>query len=429
MMRFIKQNLTTMDGVEIWPIISLAIFFLFFVGLSLYVWRMRKGHVEDMSRMPLTDDQDGPIKPRGAAALLLALISSPAFAQAEVAAEELIPGTHFGMSDDVWLIILLGGAVVWTAMILASMGIFRNLAEFTAKKNTLQISGVSSLLSIYVLSNSTFWGLVVANLFLMGYLVLMLRNVGILARDMRPKKEQAAEAVAETVEEREPSYWERIWALLNGHKEMKYEEDILLNHAYDGIHELDNRLPPWWLYGFYVSIFFGVLYLFNYHIFGYKPLSAEAYEISMQEAEEEVNAYLASMALNVDEHSVEYLLDDARITNGRSLFNKHCVACHAMDGGGGVGPNLTDAYWLHGGEIADVFKTVKYGVPAKGMRSWRTDLTPTEIQNVSTYILTLQGTTPLQPKDPQGDFAEPATPANAEGGAEVGAEGNPTAQL
>jgi cytochrome c oxidase cbb3-type subunit 3 len=154
-------------------------------------------------------------------------------------------------------------------------------------------------------------------------------------------------------------------------------------------------------------------------------LSAEAYEISMQEAEDEVNAYLASMALNVDEHSVEYLLDDARIANGRSLFNKHCVACHAMDGGGGVGPNLTDAYWLHGGEIADVFKTVKYGVPAKGMRSWRTDLTPTEIQNVSTFILTLQGTTPLQPKDPQGDFAEPATPANAEGTA----ESNPTAQL
>lgn len=428
MMRFIKQNLTEIDGVAIWPLISLSIFFLFFVGLGIHVWRMRKTHVDDMSNMPLTDDEDGPIQPRSrqkdrgkalkAVAMfffavgLTGLAPLQAVAQ-EAEAEVMVPGTHYGMSDDYWLMLLLGGAVLWTAMILATLGIFRNLAEHRARKSApLRLHGLGVLVAVYILSDSTFWGLIVANLFLMGYLVLILRIVGLLAQDLRPKRERKAKEATAEAKDSAPRWLERVWQVLNGHKSLAQEEDLMLNHAYDGIKELDNRLPPWWLYGFYVSIFFGVLYLFNFHIFGYQPLSAEAYEVSMIEAEAEVNAYLASMALNVDEHSVEYVLEDGRLNNGRTIFTKNCVACHAADGGGGVGPNLVDNYWLHGGSIADVFKSIKYGIPAKGMRSWKSDLTPTEIQNVSTFILSIQGTTPMQPKDPQGNEEAPAVPQN-----------------
>lgn len=446
MMRFIKQNLTEIDGVAIWPLISLLIFFMFFVGLGIHVWRMRKSHVDDMSQMPLTDDEDGPIEPRTkqqgkgnvahalamtvVATGLTALAPIQAWAQDAAEAEAPIPGTHYGMSDDYWLLLLLGGAVLWTAMILATMGIFRNLAEHRARKGAqLRAQGLGALLAIYVLSDSTFWGLIVANLFLMGYLVLMLRNVGLLAQDLRPKRQRKERRATAEATETAPGWLERVWQVLNGHKSLAQEEDLLLHHAYDGIKELDNRLPPWWLYGFYVSIFFGVVYLFNFHIFGYQPLSAEAYENSMVEAEAEVNAYLASMALNVDEHSVEYVLEDGRLSNGRSIFTKNCVACHAADGGGGVGPNLVDNYWLHGGSIADVFKSIKYGIPAKGMRSWKSDLTPTEIQNVSTFILSMQGTTPLQPKDPQGKVAAPAVPKGEAMPAKDAAETNGTASL
>jgi cytochrome c oxidase cbb3-type subunit 3 len=216
-----------------------------------------------------------------------------------------------------------------------------------------------------------------------------------------------------------PSIWAVIWQKLNAHESLEKETDMLLDHAYDGIQELDNRLPPWWLYGFYVSIFAGVIYLFNYHIFGYSPLMDQAYEIEMAEAQAATEAYLASLALNVDERTVEFVWDAGRLSQGAGLFDKHCKACHAADGGGGVGPNLTDNYWLHGGQISDLFSTIKYGVPAKGMKAWKADLTPTEIQNVATYILSLNGTTPAAPKDPQGNFEEPAQPIGAEANADA----------
>ena len=237
----------------------------------------------------------------------------------------------------------------------------------------------------------------------MGYLLLILRNIRIFSEELNPKKEKTKSA--EEVPAKETA-WSRLWKKLNAHVDIEEEADLLTDHAYDGIKELDNKLPPWWLYGFYLSMVFSVIYIFNYHVLGYTPLQAEEYENEMTMAQAEVEAYLISKALNVDESTVEYLPTEERLKAGKKIYDAVCVVCHSADGGGGVGPNLTDDYYLHGSDIGDIFKTVKYGVPAKGMRAWNTDYSPVEIQNVSTYIKSLQGTTPLSPKNPQGVKAE-----------------------
>lgn len=181
------------------------------------------------------------------------------------------------------------------------------------------------------------------------------------------------------------------------------EGDIMLDHDYDGIKELDNNLPPWWLYGFYISIIWAIGYFAYFEIFGIGKTSGEAYEAEMAQAEEAVNQYLATAADLVDENTVTMLTDDARIKNGEKIFVQNCVACHLADGGGSVGPNLTDEYWKHGGGIQNVFKTIKYGVPEKGMISWKDELGASKIQDVASYVMTLQGTTPANPKAPEGE--------------------------
>lgn len=184
------------------------------------------------------------------------------------------------------------------------------------------------------------------------------------------------------------------------------EEKVETDHEYDGIRELDNNLPPWWLAGFYLSILFAVVYVLRYHVFESAPLQEEAFRMEMAQAEAERAEYLKNAANLVDETSVTALTDEGRILSGQAIFNEKCAVCHAKDGGGGVGPNLTDYYWLHGNSIADVFSTIKYGVPAKGMISWKDQMSPAQIQEVASYILTLEGTEPANPKEPQGDFME-----------------------
>jgi cytochrome c oxidase cbb3-type subunit 3 len=185
------------------------------------------------------------------------------------------------------------------------------------------------------------------------------------------------------------------------------ETDVMLDHNYDGIRELDNILPPWWVGLFYATIVFGVIY-FGYYQFSDNALSsAEAYEVEMEEAEDAVKAYLAKQADQVDESNVTAVADESELALGESIFLNKCAVCHNADGGGGVGPNLTDQYWLHGGDIKDVFTTIKYGVPEKGMISWKSQLRAGDMQRVASYILTLQGTTPANPKAAEGDLYQP----------------------
>ncbi|MGN6542225.1 MAG: c-type cytochrome, partial [Ginsengibacter sp.] len=121
--------------------------------------------------------------------------------------------------------------------------------------------------------------------------------------------------------------------------------------------------------------------------------------------EEQIKAYMASSANKIDENTVT-VLEGADVEAGKKIFTTTCSPCHGADGGGVVGPNLTDNYWLHGGTIHDIFRTIKNGVPEKGMKSWKDDFTPKQIAQIASFITTLKGTKPANPKEPQGDLAE-----------------------
>lgn len=199
--------------------------------------------------------------------------------------------------------------------------------------------------------------------------------------------------------------------------DVEREGEIMLDHDYDGIKELDNNLPPWWKYGFYFTIIVGIIYLINYHVIKSSPLQGEEYKISVKQAEKEIAEYMKTSANNVDETTVK-MLEAPDVAAGKDLFLANCAACHGKAGEGSVGPNLTDDYWLHGGSIQDVFKTIKYGWPDKGMKSWKEDFSPMQIAQLSSFIKTLRGTNPANGKPAQGDLyteggAAPASDSTA----------------
>ena len=196
--------------------------------------------------------------------------------------------------------------------------------------------------------------------------------------------------------------------------EVEDEESVLLDHDYDGIKELDNNLPPWWKYGFYLTILVAVIYMINYHIAGTSPLQAEEYKIAMKKAEMEIAEFMKNSANNVDESTVKMLDNAADLAAGKEIFLATCSACHGKFGEGTVGPNLTDDYWLHSGSIKEIFKTIKYGYPDKGMKSWKEDYSPIQIAQVTSYIKTLRGTNPPKPKDKQGELYVEETTATSD---------------
>jgi len=192
------------------------------------------------------------------------------------------------------------------------------------------------------------------------------------------------------------------WEKFNSFKPIKEEANIDLGHNYDGIRELDNKLPGWWLYGFYACILFAGIYLYRYHVAHSAPLSKEELQISMDKAEIEKQEYLKKAGNSIDENTVKLLTDPADLAEGKKVFTTICAACHRPDGGGLIGPNLTDDYWLHGGSINEIFKTIKYGWPDKGMQSWKDNYSPKQIAQIASYIKSIHGTNPPNPKAPQG---------------------------
>jgi cytochrome c oxidase cbb3-type subunit 3 len=231
---------------------------------------------------------------------------------------------------------------------------------------------------------------------------------------MRANEEVAViESAAATEVVKEKSFnWKKVWDKLNRFKPLREEADIDMGHDYDGIRELDNRLPPWWLWGFYICIVFSGIYLWRFHVSHTGPSSIQEFQIAMQHAEEQRVIYLAKSKNNVDENTVVRLTDASDIEAGKKAFVTMCAACHLADGGGSVGPNLTDDYWLHGGSVKDIFKTITYGWPDKGMKSWKDDYSPLQIQQITSYVMSLHGTKPATPKEPQGDiYKESNSPA------------------
>lgn len=205
--------------------------------------------------------------------------------------------------------------------------------------------------------------------------------------------------------------WEWTWGKnlygkMVGNKPVEKEYEIILDHDYDGIKELDNDLPPWWVYMFYATIIFAVVYLARFHVFDDYTQKTE-YEQEVAEAKIAIEEYKKTAKNLIDANSVVMLTDAADLKAGESIFATTCVACHLSDGGGSIGPNLTDKYWILGGDIKSIYKTISEGGrDGKGMIAWKQSLKPVEMAQVSSFILTLQGTTPANPKDPEGELWE-----------------------
>ena len=181
------------------------------------------------------------------------------------------------------------------------------------------------------------------------------------------------------------------------------EHELLLQHDYDGIKELDNNLPPWWVYLFYMTIVFAAVYLVRFHLMGGDTQEMEL-KNEIAQAKIEVAAYLKTAPDMMDEKSVTLLTDPASLAEGKAVFTANCIPCHRPDAGGQIGPNLTDTQWILGGGIKNVFHTLMNGGrDGKGMISWKTTLKPIQMQKVASYLLSLQGSNPVNPKAPEGE--------------------------
>lgn len=220
------------------------------------------------------------------------------------------------------------------------------------------------------------------------------------------------------------------------------DDKLMIDHEYDGIRELDNDLPRWWVWLFYITIFWAALYLLYYHVFSIGYLSSDEYlrevdpnyvrvepvgtkvlgviseyhppvydpvrdQAALGQTKKKGAALMTVERRETDTVTYVAFADAENLDAGKQIFVARCVQCHGKFGEGNIGPNLTDDYWLHGAGISDIVKTVKYGVPAKGMISWRGELKPDEILKVASYVVTLHGTNPPNPKAPQGELVKP----------------------
>jgi cytochrome c oxidase cbb3-type subunit III len=210
------------------------------------------------------------------------------------------------------------------------------------------------------------------------------------------QKQKLAEA--QSVSFSESPFMKNLMKKLTRSKEVEQEADVMLDHDYDGIKELDNVLPPWWVNLFYATIIFGVIYLLRFHMFGdYNQAQEYLAEVETAKIEIEKNRSIAPDEMNVDK--VTLLTDAESLAKGKEIFTNACVACHKADGGGQIGPNLTDEYWINGGGIKNVFKTISEGGrEGKGMVPWKSNIKPSDIQKVASYVLSLQGTKPAGAK-------------------------------
>ncbi len=200
------------------------------------------------------------------------------------------------------------------------------------------------------------------------------------------------------------AWGKKMYKKLLGTRPIEEEGEIILDHNYDGIKELDNKLPPWWVYLFYATILFGVIYLARFHVFNDYTQDQE-YEMEVASAQAAIEEYRKTAKDLVDVNTVTLLTDASDLSAGRAIFETNCVVCHMADGGGGIGPNLTDEYWILGGGIKNVFRTISEGGrDGKGMVAWKQSLKPAEMAQVASYLLTFQGTTPANPKAPEGEI-------------------------
>ncbi len=282
------------------------------------------------------------------------------------------------------------------------VALFIGLIMFSPSIFAQDINTARTTSTIGGLSPSVFYTMVAIIFLELLVILVLLINVRFLIKSQKEKL-VVVEMREALVKKPRISWWSRF----NKFKPIEQEVDIDLGHEYDGIRELNNRLPPWWIYGFYLTIVFAVVYLWRYHVSHTAPLSKQEYEIAVQKADERVRDYLKQKGEAVDESTVT-MLGDADLVEGKKIFQLSCISCHSEGGAGNVGPNLTDDYWLHGGDIRSIFKTIKYGINA--MPTWQNSYSNKQIAQLASYIKSLHGTTPPNAKAPQGElYKEEAT--------------------
>lgn len=224
------------------------------------------------------------------------------------------------------------------------------------------------------------------------------------------QKKQLEEA--QSVSFAESKFAKGIIQKLTRSKSVEQESDVMLEHDYDGIKELDNVLPPWWVNLFYATIIFGAVYLLRFHVFGgYTQDEEFKTEVELAEADMLKNK-ANSPQEEITFDKVTLLTDAADLAQGKEIFTNSCAACHKADGGGMVGPNLTDEYWVNGGGIKNVFKIISEGSKNNPtMVGWAKTLGTKQVQKVASYVLSLQGTKPAGGKPAEGEkWVEEAAP-------------------
>lgn len=262
----------------------------------------------------------------------------------------------------------------------------------------------SEVSTIGGLAPSTFYIMVSVIFLELLTIIVMLINIKFLLK--KERNLLITEEEMKRIKETRLSWWDKF----NKLKPVSQEAELDTGHEYDGIRELNNRLPPWWLYGFYVTIVFAGIYLWRYHVSHTGPSSAEEYNRSVTRAELKIKEYLKQKGDAVDENTVTLLTAPEDLAEGKRIFGISCATCHKANGAGEVGPNLTDNYWLHGGDMKSIFKTIRYGINA--MPQWQNQYSNKQIAQVTSYVKSLQGTNPPNPKEPQGtlEMDEPAAP-------------------
>ena len=281
-------------------------------------------------------------------------------------------------------------SVLKAVLILVSFGLFSNI-----------LMAQTDVVPIVEKANNDFWKLdgfvfylMISIIFIETIIILFLYNLNKQLFGIQSNNVNA------NLAQKQPTILEKI----NASVSIENEAEIMLDHNYDGIRELDNNLPPWWIWGFYATIVFAVVYMVHFHVTKTGDLQLVEYQAEITKGKLDLENYKKNAANLIDENNVKVLTDETSLSTGKTIFMDNCAACHGRAGEGTVGPNLTDDYWLHEGGVKAIFKSIKYGWPEKGMKSWQQDLGAKQINEVASFIISLHGTNPPNAKEKQGEL-------------------------
>lgn len=363
---------------------------------------------------------------------LLLLLSFPAMSQTEAAqpVKEVTATTNMLASTMIAIAIVLAFVIYALGQVLITLG--RQVLQKSKESATvlpliltaiLLIAGnaagaqevipevVKTVPNYGGLSGGAFWTLAIVLFIEVVAILFILSYINRFKTELMPAKvKKPVQPLA---------WWKRMdKKLFTAAVPVEKEADIELDHVYDGIKELDNSLPPWWKWGFIVTVIASVIYMFNFHVLGSGKNPTEEYEAELAQAKIKMEAYAAKNKDKIDEANIQ-MPDATGIAAGRQIFEQACWACHGKMGEGGAGPNLTDDYWLHKGSLTDIYHSIKTGYPDKGMQAWQKQYSPKQISDLAGFIKSIRNSNPPNGKAPQGDlYSETAGDSTATAAAE-----------